>query len=99
MNDDIATGSCCSLKAEQDVYMMHLPSSSLPSSPSLPSPSSQSRVSDGNSSFKACNGSNDAEDLLYTSFPTAGAFTVYGQQHRNSHIHSHATKSSTDGDS
>jgi len=100
MNDDIATGSCCSLKVEQDVYMMHLPSSSLPSSPSsLPSPSSQSRVSDGNSSFKACNGSNDAEDLLYTSFPTAGAFTVYGQQHRNSHNYSHATKTSTDGDS
>ena len=33
MNDDIATGSCCSLKVEEDVYMMHLPS------PSLPSPS------------------------------------------------------------
>jgi hypothetical protein len=102
MNDDVATGSCCSLKAQEDVDMIPLPSSSLPMMP-LPSlsssSSSQSRVSSGNSSCKAPNSSSDAEDLLYTSFPTAGAFTVYGQQHRSSHSHSHPTKSSTDGDS
>jgi len=50
----------------------------------------RSRVNNHDDSCEALN-NDGTEDLLYTSFPTAGAFTLYGQQYR-----SHTGKSNGD---